>query len=135
MQLRLVLSSVVLLLTGCETYGEQRVRYPAVSPDTHLIITGELAYRERIALPPESAVVIEIGPHGVAGFSWLRKIEDGRQQPFDFELAIERGRLQPGDELRAGITVAGEKAWEAEPRRIETGAPTLDLGFLMMRRD
>lgn len=128
MLLRLVLSSVVLLLTGCETYGEQRVRYPAVSPDTHLIISGELAYRERIALPPESAVVIEIGPHGVAGFSWLRKIEDGRQQPFEFHVAIERSRLEPDFELRAGIAVAGKLAWAAEPIDIDPGASALHLG-------
>lgn len=104
-----------------------------------LTITGELSYRQRIALPPEAIAFVEIRADGMdaaAPAVAQTRIElDGKQVPVPFSLELPQAHLESGVTylLGGGILVDDQINWRvAEPVRITTAAPLFNAGMLMM---
>src|SRR5262252_9330021 len=77
-----------------------------------LEITGEIAYRERIALPPQSIAVVELRDISVAdapsGIVAEQRVDPaGRQVPLSFRLAVDRAKLLPGKRYSVRATILG----------------------------
>lgn len=104
-----------------------------------LTITGELSYRQRIALPPDAVAFVEIRADGMdaaapAVAQTLMKLE-GKQVPVTFSLEVPQAHLESGVAylLGGGIRVDDQVNWRvAEPVRITTAAPHFNAGVLMM---
>lgn len=104
---------------------------PAVSAEDQRQISGALAYRERIALPPEAEFVVEVSSDAGAPLAGLRQAADGRQVPWPFSLAVPVGVAAS---LDAAIAVDGEPGWASEPVGIEAGDGAVDLGTILLVR-
>ncbi|NCA71946.1 MAG: META domain-containing protein [Sphingobacteriia bacterium] len=108
--------------------------------DASLQVTGELTYLARIALPPESQVVVEVSDPAVPNGQTLveQRIElDGRQVPIPFALSIERAALTddaPAPEVRGAILSEGLVRWLLEPTPIDLTSNSIALGALIMRQ-
>ena len=87
----LALSLATLPLAACATLG------PSEQP---VSVTGQLTYRERIALPPTAQIEIQLGDvsrmdspsRTIAQQSFTA---DGRQVPFAFSLTVDQRPLDP----------------------------------------
>lgn len=102
-----------------------------------LVIKGELSYRLRIALPPDSQASVELreaaGPD--APVVAEQRIDlDGRQVPIAFELAVDRAKLDDTKRyaLRGRVFSDGRPAWASESVTIEAASGALDVGTLLM---
>ncbi|MGB2818995.1 MAG: YbaY family lipoprotein, partial [Burkholderiaceae bacterium] len=83
--LALLLSTAVLVLAGCATSG---------AADEVMPIRGELTYRTRIALAPDSVAVVELTrPQDGRVLAEQRIALEGRQVPIPFELKVRRQGL------------------------------------------
>lgn len=85
------LSLTALSLAACATI------MPSEEPVT---VTGSIAYRERIALPPTAQVEIRLDDVSLADapartLARQAFTADGRQVPFAFSLTVDRNRLDP----------------------------------------
>ena len=87
----LALSLVTLPLAACATLG------PSEQP---VSVTGQITYRERIALPPTAQIEIQLSDVSLMD-SPSRTIAqqsftaDGRQVPFAFSLTVDQRPLDP----------------------------------------
>ena len=104
-----------------------------------LTITGELTYRQRIALPPQAVAFVEVRTQGadVAAPPVAQTSIDlaGRQVPVAFSIELPRAHLENGTayQLGGGVRVDGQTNWRViEPVSIETSAEDFDAGMLMM---
>lgn len=88
-------------------------------------ITGQMAYRERIALPPDARLSVELrGAGGIV--AELREPVAGRQVPLPFRLEGTEATLV----LQAAILSGGEVMWLSEPREIPAGDGPVALGLV-----
>ncbi len=91
------LLSLVLLLTGCTSTPV----VPATGTGTATSkVTGSIAYRERIALPPSAVVTVKLLDVSLADAPAVLIAEQviataGRQVPFEFVLRYDVSRIQP----------------------------------------
>jgi uncharacterized lipoprotein YbaY len=100
-------------------------------------IKGTLTYRQRIALPPDTNVVVELRdasmPEGpVVGEH--RFALNQRQVPVPFELTVDRMKLESGKPYAIrGAFFAGARAiWLSEPKTIDVSSAVIDIGALNM---
>lgn len=103
------------------------------------VISGQLFYRERIALPPESLAVIELRetPAGQGRVLAEQHISlHGQQVPIAFALQVDPARVPAGvaPAVRAGVVVAGRPAWVSEAVPIDPARLSQNLGPLLMRQ-
>lgn len=102
-----------------------------------LVIKGAMAYRERIALPPDASAVVELregpGTGGRVVAEWRSALK-GRQVPVAFELNVDRAKLVAGarHSLRGAIFVGGRPAWITEPVPIDPSSAAIDVGLLRL---
>lgn len=87
----LALSLATLPLAACATMG------PSEQPVT---VTGQITYRERIALPPTAQVEITLADVSLMDapaktIAQQRFTADGRQVPFAFSLTVDQRPLDP----------------------------------------
>lgn len=87
----LALSLATLPLAACATLG------PSEQPVT---VTGQITYRERIALPPTAQVEITLADVSLMDapaktIAQQRFTADGRQVPFAFSLTVDQRPLDP----------------------------------------
>ena len=100
-----------------------------------LTATVELAYRERIALPPNAtaeAVLL------VEGREIARATATGGQVPIRLRIEVPEADLAGGVEavLEGRIRVSGWRGWRGERTlRLAPGDPRPDLGTLLLVRD
>ncbi|TCT33022.1 META domain-containing protein [Martelella mediterranea] len=97
---------------------------PALSADMREI-SGAAAYRERIALPPEAELMVEVTGFQKTELATLQQSTDGKQVPLPFKVSI------PSDlkaELHAAILVDGSIRWVSEPVAIDAGTEAVNLG-------
>lgn len=101
--------------------------------------TGSLTYRARIALAPDSEVVLELrDPEAASPADALRAETrfslDGRQVPisFDWPVVVEPEYSGTAYQFRAGIREGGRLAWLSEPINLELTAGPTELGELML---
>jgi uncharacterized lipoprotein YbaY/heat shock protein HslJ len=108
-----------------------------------LEITGEITYRERIALPAKSIAVVELRDTSIAdassGIVAELKIDPaGRQVPLPFRLTVDRTKLSPGRRYSVRATIAGpdgQLLWTTTGSHpIEPSAEKAVLGTLMLSR-
>jgi heat shock protein HslJ/uncharacterized lipoprotein YbaY len=101
----------------------------ALAQDTRTL-TGEVTYRDRMALVPDVTLLVEVtGPDG-SPLAEARLSAAGRQVPLAF--AVEMPRDAAG-RLRAGLAMGGRIVWLSDT--IEVGPETPDdLGEIVLQR-
>ena len=122
-----LLSMVVTVLAGCATGS---------GGDDVMLIRGELTYRTRIALAPDSVAVVELTrPQDGRVLAEQRIALDGRQVPIAFELQVRRQGLadNTGYALRGTIETRSGPAWVTEPVDVRASPGTVNVGTLQMR--
>ena len=128
----LILLAPFLTLAACAG----GVSDPAATPQP-LTIKGALAYRARIALPPDSRAIIELRdvsrPDG-AVVAEQRIDLAGRQVPIPFELAVARAKLDEGKRyaVRGAVFSGGRPAWASDPAMVDARGGVVDVGTLDM---
>lgn len=86
---------------------------PQVTKADEKTIAGEVTYRERIALPPDAVLVVELADVSLADAPAIviakRRIAPTGQVPIKFEIGFEPKAIQKGRTyaLQARITVGG----------------------------
>jgi heat shock protein HslJ len=92
-------------------------------------LTGNATYLDRMALPPDATLMLEVtGPDG-AILAEARIPTDGRQVPIPFALDLPAGTEGT---LRAGLTMGAQIGWLGAP--IAIAGDTEDLGELVLQR-
>ncbi|OWR00262.1 YbaY family lipoprotein [Sphingopyxis witflariensis] len=127
----LALSLVTLPLAACATLGPSE---QAVS------VTGSIAYRERIALPPTAQVEIQLADVSLMDapsrtIAQQSFTADGRQVPFAFSLTVDQNKLDPRGRysVSARITDASGKLMFISDTHngVEfDGRPRIDMGMI-----
>ncbi len=115
------------VLAGCA--GE-----PALKPSV-LSISGTLAYRERIALPPDSVALVELREAGASAPVAAERMElAGKQVPIQFVLPARRTDLAAGKTycVRGSIEQGGEVRWLTAAAPIDPQQAAVDLGTLTL---
>lgn len=90
-------------------------------------ISGQLAYRERIALPPDAMLLVEATDGFGKVLARLRAPTAGAQVPLAFTLEV------PDDQdvlVRSALVVGHEIRWLSEPRRVAGSRAATDLGTI-----
>lgn len=131
MRVRLLLSTAALwlVLAGCAASSA-----PITQSDANeTMVTGTVAYRERMALPPDAVVEVrlsEVSRQDVAApvIAETTILPEGRQVPIPFELHYDPGKIEPNRTyaLRATIRSAGRMMFTTTTayRVITQGNPT-----------
>ena len=143
--LRLTLPLLLLFsgVTACtETTVTQTDTVEAPAIVKH--ITGQIGYRERIALRPGAFAEVELQDISIADRAAPilaeQKIEfDGQQIPIDFDLSVDSDILEPRGRysVRAAINDAeGQLLFTSDTANIvEPGAGNVDLGMIILRQN
>ncbi|BCL76176.1 hypothetical protein JHS3_19120 [Jeongeupia sp. HS-3] len=98
-------------------------------------VKGELAYRERIALPPDAVAVVEIRDTVTDKVVKDTRIAlQGKQVPVPFELAVNRNMLAADGKyvVRGSIEQQGKLAWVSKPVALTRSSGTTELGTLLL---
>lgn len=122
-----VASIAVTVLAGCATGS---------GGDDVMLIRGELTYRTRIALAPDSVAIVELTrPQDGRVLAEQRIALDGRQVPIAFELRARRQGLadDTGYALRGTIETRSGPTWVTEPVDVRVTRGTVNVGTLQMR--
>ena len=127
----LALSLVTLPLAACATLGPS---------EQAVAITGSIAYRERIALPPTAQVEIQLADVSLMDapsrtIAQQSFTADGRQVPFAFSLTVDQKKLDPRGRysVSARITDASGKLMFISDTHngVEfDGRPRIDMGMI-----
>lgn len=94
------------------------------------VLSGEVSYRERVALSPDAVLMVEVAAIDRSIIAQERIPTDGMQVPIPFEIEV------PNDAegtLRAALSSGGRIDWLGEPVEIDVGTSG-DLGELVLRR-
>jgi len=102
---------------------------PALGQDMRPI-AGSLIYRERIALPPDAEMVVELRDEAGRVAAGSRQPTGGAQVPLPFTLD---GPAGPALALRGALRLGGEIRWLSAPVEIAAGSDPVDLGAVMLR--
>jgi heat shock protein HslJ/uncharacterized lipoprotein YbaY/membrane-bound inhibitor of C-type lysozyme len=130
----------LLVLTGCDERAAPTV---STSPSSQTFaVSGGLSYRERIALPPDSTVLVELLAAPVdASFPTVVLAEQrieliDRQVPIPFRLTVEHSKISSGGRYVVRSTIFGADGrvlWiTSEEHLIDTDTESANLGTLMM---
>ena len=129
----LALSLATLPLAACATI------MPSEEP---VSVTGNITYRERMALPPTAQVEIQLADVSLMDapsktIAQQSFTADGRQVPFPFTLTVDQRRLDPRGRyaVSARITDASGKLMfitDTHNGVTFTGQPRIDLGTLVL---
>lgn len=130
------LLGTAVLVAGCSP-AEQAAQ-PSDSAERPLVITGELAYRARVAVPPETLALVELREtnDGAAVIKEQRIALQGRQVPIAFELSAEISELDPDKaySLHAALLLEGQALWVNEGIEIGARSGVLDLRTIWLER-
>ncbi|QIE57356.1 META domain-containing protein [Pikeienuella piscinae] len=96
------------------------------------MVEGAAAYRERIALPGNAVLSVEIRDADGEFFAGLRRRTNGRQVPLAFSLKAPSGAAAT---LRATVEVDGAVRWSAGPIEFPAGSAAYDAGVIVLRSD
>jgi putative lipoprotein len=112
---------------------------PSEEPAT---VTGSIAYRERIALPPTAQVEIRLDDVSLADapsrtIAQQSFTADGRQVPFAFRLTVDQRRLDPRHSYAVSARISdasGRLMFITDTRNSVTfdGRPAIDMGMLTL---
>ncbi|MDC0662302.1 YbaY family lipoprotein [Marinobacter sp. SS21] len=128
-------------LVGCAG-AIKPVSAPTVAADPYRI-TGQVTYRERIALPPKSVVTVVLEDISLADRAAVTMAEtvmvtDRNQVPFKFLLELDSAALQPRHRYAVRATihdVRGQLLWTTDTvHAIDPAQSGADLGELVLVR-
>lgn len=125
------------LLAACAT-----PKYPELEPTKRQAaqgpaIVGELATRQRIALPADSLAVVELrelGGQGSVVADWRRTLL-GQQLPIRFELIYDPAQIDAAKNygVRAAVIAGGQPLWVSEAKPVKpAGGGSTDAGTLLL---
>jgi len=126
-----------IVLAGCDR--KEAVPASSESPGAGaVIVSGELTYRARIALPPDSRAVVELLGASPPGSVVTDRVFDleGKQVPVPFRLSVERALLtgeQPYT-FQGAIYSQGLPIWISEELPVDLSAAAVELGSLELQR-
>ena len=132
----------LLALAACTDYGGEPVR-PGPGPARWTTLTGTVTYRERIALPPNARLQVEIrdvsradarAPLIASTTSQTR----GRQVPLPFTLRYNVNRLEPRHRyaVSARITDGNRLIWTTDTHyELRPGQGPMTLNLVSVRSD
>ena len=101
-----------------------------------LTVHGQLVADERITLPPDGLMVVELRDTAADQvLTEQRQALRGLQSPASFQLQLPRERLQPGQrlEVRGALLSQGWAQWLTAPVAIDGSAAMIDLGTLRLQ--
>lgn len=115
---RLIPLALVAALAGCQTPTTGSTSVPSTSSE-QVTLSGNAAYRERIALPPDARLTVRISDVSrmdVAApvIAETTVASEGRQVPLPFSLSYDRAKIDPRGRysVSARITdAAGQLLW------------------------
>ena len=107
-----------------------------------LTVTGSIAYRERIALPPNARIEVRLDDVSLADAparTLARQdfAADGKQVPFAFSLPVDRAEIDPRHSYAVAARISdadGKLMFVTDTRNSVAfdAAPTVDMGVLML---
>jgi len=106
-------------------------------------VTGQITYREKIALPPQSVAVVTLRDVTVANAASTVIAEQridlaGKQIPIAFRLTVDRSKLQPQRRYSVRGTILGPEQrvlWTTmDAHLVDSSKPTVAVGTLTMSR-
>lgn len=104
---------------------------PAAAEPATRTISGQLTYLQRIALTPDSLVVVEFrAKDDQALTDETRFSTEGRQVPLPFALQVPRNT---SGQIRSAIWSSGRPAWISDPVAITAGDEPLEVGTLRLQ--
>ena len=95
------------------------------------VISGQVTVLERMALPEDMVLLLDIGDAQDDTVAEARELTDGRQSPFTFSIDAP---VDIALVLRVGLRGLDDVIWLSEPVSIAAGAEQLDLGPLRAAR-
>lgn len=138
----IALALVHAALAGCTGNRPTEMQVISSSPTTPApTVSGTVAYRERVALPPDATVdvwVTDIGS-GIVTMAILAEVTvpaNGRQVPLPFEVPIDRPRVNPDRPygVRAVIRAGGQVLFETpEPTPVLTQGQPSTVALMLSR--
>ncbi|NKX43538.1 META domain-containing protein [Roseicyclus persicicus] len=93
-------------------------------------LTGTVLYRDRMALPQEALLIVEVIDAAGALRAEARLPTEGRQVPIPFRLDLA---ADVEGTLRAGLSIGAEVVWLGDPVALGPDTPA-DLGELVLHR-
>ncbi|WP_439562991.1 META domain-containing protein [Roseinatronobacter sp.] len=102
----------------------------AAQDDTRLVV-GQVMVLERMALPDDTMLMVDISDDADTSLAAVRMPTDGAQSPFTFEIEV------PADQalvVRAGLRAMDDAVWLTEPVAVAPGSDVLDLGTIRALR-
>ena len=106
------------------------VSLPALASDLRPV-SGQIMVLERMALPDETTIIVDLSTTGDEGLVASRQASEGRQSPFDFAIEAPQDRDLV---LRVGLRAEDDMFWLSEPVAIAAGTEPLDLGAIRALR-
>lgn len=111
--------AMAAILVGCARSGGTDGPVPPAPGTAVEVMTGTVSYRERMALPPDALVEIQLSDvsrQDVAATVVAQTVVSpaGRQVPLPFELRYDPARIEPGHSYAVRATIR-RKAGSCSP--------------------
>lgn len=106
-------------------------------------LTGTATYRERIALPPDSRLIVTISDVSLADapsatIAQNQIVTAGQQVPISFALSYDRARIEPGRSYAVSARILdrrGKLAWITDTRNpLPPPGQSIELWLVQARR-
>lgn len=114
-----------------------------MSDSNETMLTGTVNYRERIALPPDSRVIVTISDVSLMDAPSVTIAQNqistaGQQVPISFAVSYDRARIQPGRTYAVSARILdkrGELVWITDTRNpLPPPGQSIELWLVQARR-
>jgi len=114
-----------------------------MSDSNETMLTGTVTYRERIALPPDSRVIVTISDVSLMDAPSVTIAQNqittaGQQVPISFAVSYDRARIQPGRTYAVSARILdkrGQLAWITDTRNpLPPPGQSIELWLVQARR-
>jgi putative lipoprotein len=133
----------MLRFTAVAALGLSLAACATTTPTERTIaVTGSIAYRERIALPPSAQIEIKLDDVSLADapsrtMASQSFASEGKQVPFAFNLTVDRADIDPRHSYAVSARITdtdGKLMFITDTRNSVTfgSSPTVDMGTLML---
>lgn len=128
-----------LLIFGLTPFLMTSLLMPALGFAEERKISGDISYRERIALPPNAVLTVQLADVSLAdapsSVVAMQTVSPAGQVPIAFELVFDSAAIQPRTDyaLQARITV-DDKLWFTTAERHSVDPLNAGKQELMLRR-
>jgi len=114
-----------------------------MSDSSETMLTGTVTYRERIALPPDSRVIVTISDVSLMDAPSVTIAQNqistaGQQVPISFAVSYDRARIQPGRTYAVSARILdrrGQLIWITDTRNpLPPPGQSIELWLVQARR-